>query len=351
MFSLLFVTSQVTIPQTTAFKNHEYVKPHLPKRTTVTISFRMSMYVSNPNSTAFSEETPDPEYSETVLTTSREQEAVSCSLVLSAVGISHRLSQTPENLFLQVTAENLHAARFQIQAYKSENRNWPPKPVTSTNNFTPLLQPPTLLLIGCLALLYSVTGPWSANSFWFSQGAGDADAILQKGEYYRLITALTLHADTVHLLGNCLFGGFLFHFFCRLTGNGLGLFAVLFTSTLANYLNVVLHGSHHLFVGFSTAVFAIIGMLAMVSRKYRTGKRYLHILPFMAGAALLAMIGSSGERTDLGAHLFGLLCGLISGWILGRPPLMNLRESILFQSILFCSSATIIFTAWKVALQ
>jgi len=308
------------------------------------------MYDSNPDDLSSSEEIPDPEYSETVMTTNREQEAISCSLVLSAVGISHKLSQTPGNLFLQVTAENLHAARFQIHEYQNENRNWPPKPVTSTNNFTPLLQPPTLLLLGCLALLYSVTGPWSAHSVWFVQGAGNAEAILQKGEYYRLITALTLHADTVHLLGNCLFGGFLFHFFCKLTGNGFGLFAILFTATLANYFNVLLHGSHHLFVGFSTAVFAIIGMLAMISREYRTGKRYLQILPFMAGAALLAMIGSSGERTDLGAHLFGLLCGLVSGWFLGRPLLMKLRKSMLFQTILFCSSASIIFVAWKMAL-
>ncbi len=330
---------------------YESIKAHLPKRTTVTIFIRMPTYDAPHNTPAPAEETSDPEYSETVMTTNREQEAISCSLVLSAVGISHKLSQTAEDLFLQVTADNLHAARFQIHEYQNENRNWPPKPVTSTENFTPLLQPPTLLLLGCLALLYSVTGPWSAHSIWFIQGAGDAEAILQKGEYYRLITALTLHADTVHLLGNCLFGGFLFHFFCRLTGNGLGLFAILFTATLANYLNVVLHGSHHLFVGFSTAVFAIIGMLSMISREYRTGKRYLRILPFMAGAALLAMIGSSGERTDLGAHLFGLLCGLVSGWFLGRPSLMKLRESMLFQSILFCFSAGILFAAWKVALR
>ncbi|MBN4048521.1 rhomboid family intramembrane serine protease [Desulfocapsa sp. AH-315-J15] len=310
----------------------------------------MANHNANPDSPHSSKDTRSAlEYSETVLTTDQEQDIMSCSLVLSSVGISHRVSQTPESLVLRVSAENLHAARFQLQAYLYENRNWPPKPVSSANSFTPLLQPPTLLLLGCLALLYSVTGPWSAHSIWFTAGAGDADAILQKGEYYRLITALTLHADTAHLLGNCLFGGFLYHFFCKLTGNGLGLFAMLFTATLANYINVVLHGSNHLFVGFSTAVFAIIGMLAMISRNYRTGNRYILILPFMAGAALLAMIGSSGERTDLGAHFFGLLCGMASGWFLCRPTLLTLRKSMLFQSILFASSIGIITAAWKMA--
>jgi len=352
MFKLFSVRSLTnTLPYTEKFKNQESIKPDLPKRKTVTISFRMANHDANLDSPHSSKDKRSAlEYSETVLTTDQEQEIMSCSLVLSSVGISHRVSQTQESQVLHVSAENLHAARFQIQAYLYENRNWPPQPVASANSFTPLLQPPTLLLVGCLALLYSVTGPWSAHSFWFTEGAGDAEAILQKGEYYRLITALTLHADIVHLLGNCLFGGFLFHFFCKLTGNGLGLFAMLFTATLANYINVVLHGNNHLFVGFSTAVFAIIGMLAMISRNYRTGKRYLHMLPFMAGAALLAMIGSSGERTDLGAHLFGLLCGMASGWFLGRPTLLELRQSLLFQTILFGSSIGIIFTAWKIAL-
>lgn len=285
-----------------------------------------------------------------VFATNNEQEALSCSLVLSSVGISHHFSQTPDNMVLIVATDDAPEAGAQIKAYFDENRNWPPRPVAQVDTFTPLLQPPTLLLIGSLALLYTVTGPWAEHSPWFSHGAGNAEAILQGGEYYRLITALTLHADAVHLLGNCLFGGFLFHFFCRLTGNGLGLFSMLLTATLANFINVALHGSNHLFVGFSTAVFAIIGMLAMISREHRTSKRYLQILPFMAGAALLAMIGSSGERTDLGAHLFGLCCGLGSGWLLGRPLLLQWRQSMLFQTTLFILSIVTIVLAWKVAL-
>jgi membrane associated rhomboid family serine protease len=286
----------------------------------------------------------------TILTTDDEQEALSCSLVLSSAGINHGYTQTPDSLVLSVATNDAPEANTQLKAYLHENKNWPPKPVAPANDFTPLLQPPTLLLIGSLTLLYTVTGPWSGHSPWFSHGAGDAGAIFTNNEYYRLITALTLHADIVHLLGNCLVGGFLFHFFCRLTGNGLGLFSMLFTATLANSINAALHGSNHLFVGFSTAVFAIIGMLAMISREHRTGKRYLRILPFMAGAALLAMIGSSGERTDIGAHFFGLCCGLAFGWILCRPVLIKVRQSLLLQTMLFILSIAVIIIAWQMAL-
>lgn len=311
----------------------------------------MSMHESKSQSgNSSADENGEPAYSETVLATDQEQEVLSCSLVLSAVGISHRVSQTAESLFLQVSAANLHAARFQIQAYLQENRNWPPRPDVSGQTFVPFLQPPTLLLIGMLALFFSITGPWSAGSVWFTNGAGDAEKILQQHQYYRLFTALTLHADTVHLLGNCLFGGFLFHFFCRLTGNGLGMLSMLLTAGLGNYVNVMLHGDSHLFVGFSTAVFAIIGMLAMLSQRHRVSKRYVRVLPFMAGAALLAMIGSSGERTDLGAHLFGLCGGFVTGWLLGRPLFLRLRESMLFQSSLFLLSCAIVVFSWKAAL-
>ena len=41
------------------------------------------------------------------------------------------------------------------------------------NDFTPLLQPPTLLLIGGLILFFSITGPWEDHSLWFVQGEGN----------------------------------------------------------------------------------------------------------------------------------------------------------------------------------
>ena len=288
---------------------------------------------------------------QTVYSCEDEQTALSCSLVLSATGISHHVTPAADGLHLTVTSPDAPEAEKQIRAYLHENRNWPPKPIAPDSNFTQMLQPPTLLLIGAMALLYSVTGPWSTDSYWFTLGAGDADAILHNGEWYRLITALTLHANTVHLLGNCIFGGFLFHFFCRLTGNGLGLFAMLVTATLGNFINVFIHGGSHLFVGFSTAVFAVIGMLAMLSRYNRIRTGYLTIMPIMAGTAFLAMLGSSGEHTDLGAHFFGLCSGLAGGWFLAREPLLSLRQSALFQTVLFLFFLAGVIVPWKLALN
>jgi membrane associated rhomboid family serine protease len=288
-----------------------------------------------------------------ILTTDLEETALIWNLVLSAVQIPHHIHRADNaNWQLFVAANKELRAIHEIESYFAENRDWPPAPPIPDNDFTPLLQPPTLLLIGAMILFFSVTGPWEKHSLWFTQGAGHGARILQDGEWWRLLTALTLHADTVHLLSNCLIGGWLIHFFCRLTGTGLGLCSLLLTAGGANLINVIIHGPDHQFVGFSTAVFAVIGMLATLShqaRKKFTGAHFL--IPIMAGAALLAALGSSGERTDLGAHLFGLLCGLIAGHILGGEPLRSLRHSFLFQSLSFLLFLTLLIGSWLLALQ
>lgn len=273
------------------------------------------------------------------------------SFILTALQIPHQSLIKDAVFHLLVSVELKTKALKEIEEYFSENSNWPRKTQYSEQAVN-ALQPPTLLLVGSLALFYSVTGPWDGNSLWFQQGAGNSQAILENFQWYRLITALTLHADIIHLLNNCILGGFLLHFFFLLVGSGLGLFSLLFTAAAGNYVNVVLHGPGHIFVGFSTAIFAVIGLLSML----RYSDNYHHIgshvfIPLMAGVALLAMLGSSGERTDFGAHFFGLLCGLLVGKILCLRLIKRLRDSLFIQTLLFLSSLFVVLASWILALQ
>ena len=273
------------------------------------------------------------------------------SFVLTALQIPHQ-SLMKDHVFHLLVPQNLkERALKEIEEYSSENSSWPrnaehPKQTVNT------LQPPTLLLVGSLALFYSVTGPWDGNSLWFQQGAGNSQAILEHSQWYRLITSLTLHADIIHLLNNCILGGFLLHFFFLLVGNGIGLFTLLLTAATGNYINVVLHGPGHIFVGFSTAIFAVIGLISMLRYSNNCHTIGSHVfVPLMAGVALLAMLGSSGERTDLGAHFFGLLSGLLFGKILGLQLIRRLKDSLFVQTLLFLSSLFAILASWILALQ
>ena len=273
------------------------------------------------------------------------------SYILTALDIPHHILAEDDVFHLLVPMEFRSIALREITGYLAECCDRqpglsPPEPERTG------IQPPTLLLMGALLLLYAVTGPWDGNSVWFQAGAGDSQAILQRHEWYRLITALTLHANALHLLSNCLLGGFLLHYFFLLTGTGLGLFALLAAATLGNFINVLLHGPGHLFVGFSTAVFAVIGMLSMLSYKDKSRSISSRTLaPLMASAALLAMLGSAGERTDLGAHLFGLLCGLLTGRILCLPAIKMLRSSLLSQIALSFVSLFIFAISWILAFR
>lgn len=276
------------------------------------------------------------------------------SLVLSAANITHRIEYVASNEIAIYVAENkVEKALYELATYDNENTNWPfvPKQLT----FEPTFKVMSLIVVTCLASLYHHTGSWSNTSIWFVRGAGDSARILENYEFYRLITSLSLHADLVHLLSNCILGGIVLHFFLNILGNGIGLTMLTITATLATYINVLIHGPNHHFVGFSTAIFAVIGMLCTISFSYKSDKTksiiYTFIMPIMAGFALLAFLGSSGERTDLGAHLFGLLCGLLGGNIVRVPYFTTLRNSFFLQTILGVFPYVLFFYCWHSALS
>lgn len=281
-----------------------------------------------------------------------QEEVLTSILVLSAAEIAHNIEIEQSSFLLYVPQFQQHKADYELACYRDENLNWPP-PQPAADTFQPQFLPFSIMLMGFLAVFYMVTVPWNKESIWFISGAGNSELILHQLQWFRLITPLTLHADFVHLTGNCVIGGILLHFLCKTTGNGMALLLTLLTGILANFVNVFLHGSGHIFVGFSTSVFSIIGLMtALQTHIYFKNKQSpLRIFtPFMAGLALLALFGSSGERTDLGAHLFGLLCGGLVG-LFFNDLIIKLRTRISVQLFSLLFSALILITAWTIALQ
>ncbi|SHO45069.1 rhomboid family intramembrane serine protease [Desulfopila aestuarii] len=291
---------------------------------------------------------------EPVLTTGQPDRLHLCSLILSAADIPHTIrTDRAGNWVIFASSNFVSRATAEITAYDQENQNWPLQP-PAADNFNPYFRAQAILIVVSLMLFYAVTGPWTAHSLWFSHGAVDSTQILDHGQYVRLMTGLTLHADLVHLLGNCFLGGFLLHFYFLLIGNGIGLFALTTTACLANYINVVAHGPGHHSVGFSTAVFTVIGILCALNyRHYRLTRPERLLLPLMAGAAMLAMLGSGNGtgRTDLGAHLFGLLAGLGMGTLLGLDRVFRLRHVVKLQFILSLLSLASVVISWNIALR
>ena len=282
------------------------------------------------------------------------QQAEQWSLVLRAADIPSEIEFEKHSWVIKVSPIHEKKALREIAEYMEENSDWPPyRPKKKVP--LPVLtkyQPPTILMMGALIIFYVITGPSATGSDWFLQGAVSGKQIFDHGQWYRLVTGLTLHADIVHLVGNVIIGGVLVHFLCRLLGHGLGWFLILASGTLGNFINILLHGNTHNSVGFSTAIFGTIGILSgyqAASKKSAALKEIL--LPLAAGAGLLAFLGTGGARTDLGAHFFGLLTGAVLGALLIFLPSQRiLINKMTLQTNLFIASLAIVALCWWIAI-
>ncbi len=144
-------------------------------------------------------------------------------------------------------------------------------------------------------------------------------AVIEGGEWYRPFTALFLHADLEHLMGNIVFG----LIFSVLAAHSLGPFTawalILAAGWFGNMANLAWHYPRpFLSLGASTATFGALGLLVGVgmfqgwlSRSYREGLRMF--LPLMAGLVLLSQYGAGGPEVDVSGHIWGFLAGVFLG--------------------------------------
>lgn len=276
------------------------------------------------------------------------------TLALEARQIPCRVEADGAGWRLLVPPERFARALDELRQLEAENRNWPPLlPPSSPQSDNLLITLSVLFLLGIfhnLTRLHLDLFGLSAGD-WIGRGNADAGAILA-GEWWRAVTALTLHADELHLLGNLLIGGVFMLLLCRALGSGLAWSLILAAGIFGNLLNAWLQAPTHRSVGASTAVFGAVGLLAAVNLLHdRRRLRRRWYLPLAAALALLALLGSGGENTDLGAHLFGfavgIALGLPTGLLLGRlgapPPWVN--------ALLALASLGVVGGAWWAALR
>lgn len=202
-----------------------------------------------------------------------------------------------------------------------------------------------------LLAFFAVTGPRADGSAWFSAGASDAERVLH-GEWWRSITALTLHADSAHVISNVGIGTLVVGAVMRSEGIGWGAALVLASGSAGNLVNAWAHQTLHRSVGFSTAVFGAIGLLGGLA--YVHGRRRVSPLrpawTALAGTiALLALLGTSEKSSvDMLAHLFGGVAGLGLGLLVAGARLRP--TTALGQWLSGLAAAATVLAAWTVAL-
>jgi membrane associated rhomboid family serine protease len=236
------------------------------------------------------------------------------ALVLESSGLHPLVLGGSDGFALLVPPEEATAARHALAAFERENAAGPPPPPPA-----PVLDPRAiahaLAVVAALLAFFLVTGPRRADGMWFARGAADAAKVVG-GEPWRAITALTLHADLGHAVGNAVAGALFLAGVFRVFGFGVGAALVLVAGAAGNLWNAAARAGPHEVVGASTAVFGALGVLA--GRALRVGRVHgrrgrAAFVPLAAALALLAMIGSAGERTDIWAHALGLAAGVPLG--------------------------------------
>jgi len=251
-------------------------------------------------------------------------QANACGLILSSSGILYHVKKSGKRWEIWVEEAEYDNALDCIKQYFEENPDLESDIEPDIeSDIAPVLGPieaefqktytgiwAAVFLLGCYVL--STAG--NEKMHYVRQYGASAVDILH-GEWYRLVTALMLHADSVHLLGNMVGIAVFGTAVCGITGWGVGWLLILVTGILGNLLNAALMKTGHVSIGASTAIFGAVGLLAgyQFLKLYKiSGKRVRAWLPLGGGIALLGFLGS-GEHSDLTAHLFGFVSGIVLG--------------------------------------
>jgi membrane associated rhomboid family serine protease len=240
------------------------------------------------------------------------------ALVLAAADIPHQVVHDLATSALIVPAEYSAQAAHELHLYDEENPPQRPRPAPAFEyqNAAPgvAVYIVTILAFAWLSWTSAFTQDWLA--------AGRIDGVLVRaGEWWRSLTALTMHSGFRHLAGNLIFGAFFGFLAGRLLGPGIAWAAAVAAAAAGNLLNTFLLEPAHRAIGASTAVFAALGLTAGFvwrARLMAQDRWAYRFGPIVGGLALLMYTGTGDERTDIGAHLMGFVCGFIGGMLLTR---------------------------------
>ena len=272
------------------------------------------------------------------------------SLVLEAMHIGNHIAEKEHRYYLLVGEPDVQRAYEQLKFYVAENKQVevlakPLRPF-SEGYLGALVFSGVMLLV---ALLEAVA-PAGVN--WQALGMAHSEKIVA-GEWWRTITALTLHADTAHLLGNIGLGSLFGLMVSQYIGRGAAWFSIVMAGAIGNTLNALFYQTLHLSIGASTMVFAALGLLgifALNAQHSYLQKGIRRWIPLFATVALLGFLGTAGERTDLMAHLLGYASGCAVGlaWML---VLKRTDADVPHQTTFAVLSLALVALAWGLALR
>ncbi len=267
------------------------------------------------------------------------------SLVLSSESIEHWLEQRRSRYLIVIHEDDQLRARQALRSYLKENR-------FRNRDYG---DPPELRWRASPLLFITIpAGAWFAvgllpTGAWLERrGIAQAGQILD-GDWWRCVTALTLHADEGHLAGNLVSGYFLMALLRARLPIGSMMLSLTLVAASANFLVAAASDPMRSSRGFSTVVFAALGLAAALETKLSRPESWKEIRrmgPLIA-ALFIAVFTGVGENADIKAHFFGFGLGALWGLLL---PYVWLRAGgWATQGALVAATYTIFSWCWRLA--
>lgn len=163
-------------------------------------------------------------------------------------------------------------------------------------------------------IIYTILG-----EIVYNMGSLSAVDIIERQEYYRILTCMFLHADVEHLIGNMLFvvilgemleqsvGHIRFAGIYLVTGIASGLFSIGFE---------IATGSYYHSVGASGAACGLIGALLVLVIQHHGYYKEISLRRMLIAIVYLIYTGLQSPVVNNAAHIGGLVSGVLVMWFI-----------------------------------
>lgn len=242
-------------------------------------------------------------------------------LVALAMGESIRVEagEQPGEFDLQAEIEAAPKISAEIREYQREIAQTALPPILPSN----WAKHPAgwLYVLVWAAALVAVFYLQAKDPSLSDRGASSSIGLIKDGEWWRPFTALFLHGDGPHIVGNLASGTVFGTLVAKSLGPLRGWILILLSGAIGNaFTSVITYPEPFTSIGASTAVFGALGILSGtgIAENIREPVRmpWARVTaPLLAGVVLLGWLGGAapGSNTDVFGHVFGFCAGVIAG--------------------------------------
>lgn len=255
-----------------------------------------------------------------------KRQAMDWSLVLLSQGIESVIEHCPADgsWWLLVEPRQIEKARASIRLYRSENIGWGWRHNIAWSG--PVFHWGALLWCWVMILFHWLAGAFGGR---LEMAGAMSSSALASGEWWRLFTAVSLHADLAHLAANASTGLIVFGLAMARFGAGQTLLAAFLAGAAGNLAGWLLRTGPYQGLGASGMVMGGLGMLAVQSvflLRANPKARKQFLVGLIGGFLLFVLVGLN-PASDVIAHAGGFASGLVLGLVLSLLPARLMRPA------------------------